>query len=58
MRGRGMVAGYSQGLCFILGVKVGPVQVIETFIRENLQTLLDQEGEGDEYKTRKVHEHN
>ncbi len=53
-----MVAGYSQGLCFILGVKVGPVQVIETFIRENLQTLLDQEGEGDEYKTRKVHEHN
>jgi hypothetical protein len=29
MRRRGMATGYTQGLCFIPGAKVGPVPVIE-----------------------------
>ncbi len=31
MRGRGMAAGYSQGLCFIPGARVGPVPITANF---------------------------
>jgi hypothetical protein len=41
-----MAAGYSQGLCFIPGAKVGPVPINANFFYKTiLQALLDK-GEG------------
>ncbi len=43
-----MGAGYSQGLCFIPGAKVGPVPVYDTFLKKYLQALLEKGGGGGE----------
>ncbi len=40
MRRRGKAAGYSHGLCFIPGAKVGPVPIIETITKGQSQVLL------------------
>ncbi len=46
MRGRKMAAGYSQGLCFIPGARVGPVPINANFYTTNLQALLNERGSG------------
>ena len=40
-----MAAGYSHGLCFIPGAKVGPVPINANFYTKFIQALLDR-GEG------------
>jgi hypothetical protein len=58
MQGKGMAAGYSQGLCFIPGAKVGPVPVlvIDTIL-ENICMLCsigwggEERGGGGVYRT-------
>ena len=46
MRGRGMAAGYSQGLCFIPGAKIGPVPVYDTFMKKTCKLCSIEWGGG------------
>ncbi len=58
-----MAAGYSQGLFFIPGAKVGQVPVYDAFLKNYFQALLDKGGgRGDRegggvYRALKRHEH-